>query len=285
MVQVRPQPPLREHVRDAPARLPIEVLEQERRCPDVAVEQLDADVEPPEQHGGGTEPDRRDGRRRPQSSGATARRRDGCSRSRATAPTTTTASSIVAVRVPAATRRHRAEDDQVATVGAAQTAHARPHQPGAGGERQPIVEAAGEVRVALRDEGDDRRRGEADPARPAGQLRRQQVREHDAGGGEGDVGEAHQQQPAVRTVGRLGEPDQRGDGDVVQRRVVGHPHGAVAAVPAGPALDLPLRGAVRDRPAGARSRAAGSRRSRGRSRGAPSRRSRRTAPAGRRTSP
>ena len=143
-------------------------------------------------------------------------------------------------------RRHGTEEDQIATLGATQAAHAGPDQSGAGGERQPVVEPAGEVRVALRDEGDDRRRGEADPAHPTGQLGRQQVGEHHPSGSKGDVGEAHQQQAAVRTIGGLGEPDQWGDRDVVQRRVVGHPHGEVPAVPPGPPLDLPLRGALRN---------------------------------------
>ncbi len=167
-------------------------------------------------------------------------------RSRATAPTTTTARSIVAVLRAGGDRRHGTEQDQIATVGAAQAAHAGPHQSGSGGEGQPIVEPAREVRVPLRDEGDDRRRGEADAAHPTGQLGRQQVREHDTSSGEGQVGEAHQQQAAVRTVSGLGEPDQRGDRDVVERRVIGHPHSAVPAVPSGPPLDLPLRGALRN---------------------------------------
>ena len=66
--------------------------------------------------------------------------------------------------------------------------------------------------------------------RPPANSVAQQVREHDTGGGEGDVGEAHQQQATIGPVGRLGEPDQRGDGDVVQRRVVGEPDGAIAVV-------------------------------------------------------
>ena len=61
--------------------------------------------------------------------------------------------------------------------------------------------------MALRDEGDDRRGSETDVALP-GQLRSPTGTWLDAGGGKGDVGEAHQQQPTIRTISRLGEPDQ-----------------------------------------------------------------------------
>ena len=98
------------------------------------------------------------------------------------------------------------------------------------------------MRVPLRDEGDDRRGGETD-WRPAGQFGRQQVGETTPDAAKARLAKRISMRASVRTVGGFGEPDQRSDGDVVQRRVVGDPHGAIAAVTAGRSLDL-LHGAV-----------------------------------------
>ena len=97
--------------------------------------------------------------------------------------------------------------------------------------------------MTLGDEGGNRRRSDTDAADPAAEITGEQVREADSYGGEGDVRKAHEHQPTVGTIERVGQPDQRGRGDVVQRRVVGNPHRSVAVVTARVALGLPLRGA------------------------------------------
>ena len=243
------------------------------------------DVEPPEQHGGGTEANRHDGRRSSQTRAPRTRNRNESAgrrrRRRRRRPQAASSPSVCRRRRPPSRR------GRTGCAGRGGAGSARP--PTAARYRRrtpsPSLSAAGEVRVALRDEGDDRRGGETDPAYAPGQLRRQQVREDDAGGGEGDVGEAHQQQPAVRhdrsprrtrSAGR-----RRRSAAVGGWRPTRRGSGCPGRSRARPATAWRCRGP----PAGARSRAAGSRRSRGRTRGAPSRRSRRTAPAGRRTSP
>ena len=247
MVEVGPQPALRQHLGDAPARLAIEVFEQEgrssrRRRTAAGCGRRTTRTGSP----AGPRPIAHDGRRRSQPSPpslavATGQpiEHDG--------PDDDDGEEHRRGPRPGGERRHRAEERKVATIDAAQTPHAGPDQARAGGERQTVVEPAGEVGVPLGHEGDDRCSGEAHPAHPSGHLRRQQVGEHDANGGKGDVGEPHQQQATVGAVRRLGEPDQRGDSDVVERRMVGHPHGAVPAVTARSPLDLPLRRAVRYR--------------------------------------
>ena len=107
----------------------------------------------------------------------------------------------------------------------------------------PSLRAQREVRVPLGHEGDDRRGSQPD-ATFAGQFRSQQVRETDTDRRQRRVRQAHQQQAAVRTIGGLGEPDQRRRQDVVERRVVGHPHPGVTSSAGSRSFRLPLPGAV-----------------------------------------
>ena len=120
---------------------------------------------------------------------------------------------------------------------------------------------------------------------PPAQLGAEEVGQGHPDGGEQHVGQTQEQQPAVGPMGELGEPDQRRGEQVVERRVVGHPHPPVPVVLTRVGLGLPLHRPVRDVGGAVDLGHAGSRRSRGRSRGGPSRRGRRTVAAGRRTAP
>ena len=161
----------------------------------------------------------------------------------ATTPTTAMASSIVAARAAEGDRCGCCQQHQISSsqrVDATHATGAGPHHRGARSESETVIEALGEDGMAL---GHERGQGGGEERQAmvsAGDLRRQQEREHHPDRREGDVGEAHQDQSAVERSRRSTDPDQRRHCDVVQRRMVGDPHPAVADVVGSRPLGLPL---------------------------------------------
>ena len=202
MVEVDPQVSPRQHVEQRAAGRPAEAVEEELRPGEVAVEHIVAHVVPAEQHHRRDQPERRDGGRTGEpvawragggaepGDGDPGDDDDGDEQRRAARP--------------GACRRGGTEHDQVTalppTGRRADAADTGPHHGGRRGEPEPIVHRLGEQRVTLRDEGGDRGRGHSDAAPPATQVARQQIREDNSCGGEGDVCQAHQHQPAVRSI-------------------------------------------------------------------------------------
>ena len=149
---------------------------------------------------------------------------------------------------PRPERGHREPAQQrevTSRAGASTTSQRRPHQPGPGGERQAVVQPVREQDLALRHERDDRRGEEPDATITAAQLERDEVRERDTHGGERDVLQPHEQQPAVGPARPIRVPDRRHREDVVQRRMVRHPRAPVAVVPTRRPLRTPDRRACR----------------------------------------
>ena len=171
-------------------------------------------------------------------------------RARATQPTTTNGNDEGRTARSGARSSSCSEHDQVATLattdGRADASNPGPDHGGSGGEAESVVHRLREERVPLRNESSDRRRGHTQAADPAAEVTGQEVGEHHAGSGEGDICQAHEHQPAVGTIGGVGQPDQRRRGEVVERRMVGDPYVAVTVVPSRLPLRLPLHRTVRD---------------------------------------
>ena len=172
-------------------------------------------------------------------------------RNRATATQITTTTETTGSRC--ALRRtlpRRAEHDQITALPPAgrraDAPHTGPDHSRRRGEPEAVVHRFGEQDQPLRNEGGDRRRSHTDATPSTTEVAGEQVGEHHAGGGEGDVRQTHHHQAAVGPVGGVSEPDQRRGDDVVQRRVVGDPHIAVTVVATGLTLRLPLHRAVGD---------------------------------------